>query len=225
MQIVPVPGPQGIQGIQGPPGKDASEDAQIVCEECIKYWLLFLNNGNQVRLVVGELSKAINEINFGEEDCTNDPIPPDRDPETECLNITAPHSQLFEICKQLELALELRVSTGESIDPETALEEIELDTLDGIPNNQDNQNVRSTVMSLFDCFEEALLPLLFPDFQPGDGDSVGSISSTTPQVQQQTTLPAGGVTVQSTNPQLQQSQVLPAGDPLLQLKPSLLPIS
>ena len=90
----------------------------------------------------------------------------------------------------------MRVSTGESIDPETALEEIEEDTLDGIPINQDNQNVRSTVMSLFDCFEEALLPLLFPDFQPGDGDdgSVGSISSTTPQVQQQTTLPAGDVT-------------------------------
>ena len=83
----------------------------------------------------------------------------------------------------------MRVSTGESIDPETALEEIELDTLDGIPNNQDNQNVRSTVMSLFDCFRIALLPLLFPDFQPGDGDdgSVGSISGTNPLVQQSTT--------------------------------------
>ncbi len=105
------PGDDGTQGPRGPPGPAASEDAQIICEECIKYWLHFLNTGGVNDLIEG-LIDAINEVNWGETTCT--PPPLNTNSSVICLTQGSPSSeqtyaQLFEICEQLELALRFLV--------------------------------------------------------------------------------------------------------------------
>ena len=98
-------GTQGPIGPQGPAGPAASDDPQIICEECIKYWLHFLNTGGVNDLIEG-LIDAINEVNWGETTCT--PPPLNTNSSVICLTQGSPSSktnyaQLFEICKQLDI--------------------------------------------------------------------------------------------------------------------------
>jgi hypothetical protein len=157
----------GPAGPRGPPGPSAaSNDTQIICEECIKYWLHFLNTGGVNDLIEG-LIDAINEVNFGEPACT--PPPVNTLPGVECLTQGSPSSeqtyaQLFEICEQLDLALRYLVSTG--LTPQAALDRIETLVLADTPTDVDR-----IVIGLFDCFAEDLLPVLFPDTPPPGGIS------------------------------------------------------
>ena len=64
-------------------------------------------------------------------------------------------SQLFEICEQLELALEYLVGGG--FTPEQALAVIEALAIPDTLNEVDSADLRA----IFDCFEEDLLPALF----------------------------------------------------------------
>jgi hypothetical protein len=159
-------GPRGEQGPQGPPGPSGvSNDTQIICEECIKYWLHFVNGGNggQVQTVVNQLIDAINTVNFGTDECDETSIPDNPLENVICLDRNDPNeeideqSQLFEICEQLELALLFLVDTDTS--PEEALALIEIlaipDTL--------NEVASADLRAIFDCFEEDLLPALFPN--------------------------------------------------------------
>ena len=57
------PGPRGFNGTQGPPG-NATANAQLQCEECIKYWTHVLSSGDQFRDFIKDLTEAINSINF-----------------------------------------------------------------------------------------------------------------------------------------------------------------
>ena len=183
-------GPQGLQGIQGlrgfngtngaqgPPGTPASEDAQIICEECVKYWLHFLNTGG-VNDLIEALIDAINEVNWGEPGCI--PPPLNTNSSVICLSQGSvsseqDYAQLFEICEQLELALTFLVSTG--LTPQQALDRIETLVLADTPTDVDR-----VVIGLFDCFAEDLLPVLFPTPPP----------------------PPPGFTVQSNNPIIQQN--------------------
>ena len=153
------PGPPGPPGPTGPPGKDAANDTQIICEECIKYWLHYLNSGG-VNELIEELSEAINEVNFGtNETCT--PPPVNTNPGVECLTIGSPssefnYSQLFEICEQLDLAL-IYLDAQPDTTPQEALTIIETLVLADA-----NSDVDRVVQGLFDCFEEDLLPGTIP---------------------------------------------------------------
>ena len=62
MQIAHGPGPDGAHGPRGPAGPTGN--AQLNCEECIKYWLHFLNSGG-VNDLMKALIDAINEVNWG----------------------------------------------------------------------------------------------------------------------------------------------------------------
>jgi len=76
-----IQGPRGFNGTNGANGTDASEDPQIVCEECFKYWLHFLTP-DQVRQFFNALINAINFEVFNDVNCQNLPPPY---PGAECL--------------------------------------------------------------------------------------------------------------------------------------------
>jgi hypothetical protein len=111
--------------------------------------------------VITDLSEAINEVNFGDDECeeSDPPVAPGG----ECLSLGGTNdeeniAQLFDICQQLEVALRYLTSQeGGDLSPTEALDQIEDSVLAGSPDSADG-----VVIGLFDCFEEALLPLLFP---------------------------------------------------------------
>ena len=164
-------GPQGIQGIQGergfngtqgPPGNTTSE---ILCEECIKYWLHFLNEPGTPQNVVNNLMEGINVINFGPVFC-RDATPVNPLAGVECLDqgdtdeTIDDQSQLFEICQQLELALEFSTPTNTLAQAITSLANIEQIILPSPGGG--NEEIGEDIRAIFDCFEESLLPALFP---------------------------------------------------------------
>ena len=164
-------GPQGIQGIQGergfngtqgPPGNTTSE---ILCEECIKYWLHFLNEPGNPQNVVNSLMEGINVINFGPVFC-RDATPVNPLAGVECLDqgdtdeTIDDQSQLFEICQQFELALEFSTPTNTLAQAITSLANIEQIILPSLGGG--NEEVGEDIRAIFDCFEESLLPALFP---------------------------------------------------------------
>ena len=164
-------GPQGIQGErgfngtigpQGPPGNATSE---ILCEECIKYWLHFLNEPGNPQNVVNSLMDGINTINFGPVFC-RDATPINPLSGVECLDKQDTderideQSQLFEICQQLELALEFSTPTNTLAQAITSLATIEQRILTSLGGG--NEERGEDIIAIFDCFEESLLPALFP---------------------------------------------------------------
>jgi hypothetical protein len=126
------PGPPGANGTQGPPG-NATANAQLQCEECIKYWTHVLSSGDQFRDFIKDLTEAINSINFDYtplpsptddptaafpgpstptcSDPGNNPLVQGDNPAATCLP-QPPSSredllaQVFELCVQFELAIE-----------------------------------------------------------------------------------------------------------------------
>ena len=153
-----VPGPQGLPGPQGPAGNLTSE---ILCEECIKYWMSLFDFPIDTINALVNATNSVNFGDFGDEDCTGEePVNPL--PGVECLslgsiqNLTAT-AQLFDICEQLELALEYLVSTG--LTPTNALAVIE----QHVNLNQDIRGFTFRILlGMLECFEESLLPVLFP---------------------------------------------------------------
>ncbi len=132
-------------------------DEQIICEECVKYWLHFLNAA-QTGTLLNALINAINFVNFDSINCVDDTEPTVSG--ATCLTTGSPDAeyntaQLFDICKNLELALDFLVT--ETVTPVDALKIIEDAVL-----LQTNTNIDRVVRGLFDCFEKALLPVLFP---------------------------------------------------------------
>jgi hypothetical protein len=161
-------GPQGTQGIQGPigpQGPPGNTTSAILCEECVKYWLHFINKPGNTQNVVNSLMDGINNINFGPVFC-RDATPINTLPGVECLDDQDvderidEQSQLFEICQQLKLALEFSNPTNTLAQAITSLTTIEQRILTTLPGG--NEEVGEVIMAIFDCFEESLLPVLFP---------------------------------------------------------------
>ena len=163
---------QGPAGPAGPAG-----NVTVLCEECIKYWLLLQSSGAQNLNIINSLANAINAVNYGlttpSDDCIGlEPVNPAEG--VECLTngdpsdeSTAP--QLFDICAQLDLALSFLVSLGDS--PTDALSVIEDEVFGQIPS----ESVQRILVGLFNCLEESLLPALFPDTpQPPTTDEIQS---------------------------------------------------
>ena len=157
---------------------DIPADPELLCEECIKYWLNFINNQQNNRhtvALINALATAINGVNFGRDDgppgCQNE-RPANKLPGVQCLPIATSQNpnipvdlskvaQVYEICKQLELALKyidkLRDTAGIDITPQQALNYIEHKV-----REQTESNIHNVVKRLFECFRESLLPVLFP---------------------------------------------------------------
>ena len=167
-----VPGPRGPEGPEGPAGPAGpAGNVSVACEECFKYWLHLLEG--QPLQVINEIANQINHVNF---DFDSAPPPPVQTceegtqvnelPGVECLPIGAPSNitstaQLFDICKQLELAVQFLIDGG--LTSEEALDSIEAMVLEEInPNSPQGQ----TVAGIFNCLEESWLPIAFPEVTP-----------------------------------------------------------
>ena len=163
------PGPQGPQGPKGPPGNNTD----VTCEECFKYWLNLRNTVDPLSApqnIINAIADAINHVNFSFDHLNSQCSPANQVNNAsgvECLPIGIPANlastaQLFDICKQLTLALEFLVSTGAP--PQAALFQIEFSIYThpvsvflippGTPAGQ-------IVEGIFDCLEESFLPVLF----------------------------------------------------------------
>jgi hypothetical protein len=165
-----IQGPRGFNGtdgVNGTNGLDASQDPMIICEECVKYWLHFASTSVDTSspvIIMLNLVRAINNVNYGGLLCnTNMPVNPL--PGVECL----PESvlpdfmpQLVDICKQLDLALQFLASpAGGNLTPTLALSVIETQILAETGELGDR-----VVRAIFNCYEEFLLPVLFPSDEP-----------------------------------------------------------
>jgi hypothetical protein len=156
-------GTTGQQGLQGPPGPLSNTTVDLVCVECIQYWSIFYQNG-RFFVLANLLSDTVNSINFGIEltektDCTGlEPV--NSLPGVKCLRAgytVEGTPQLFEICEQLELSLRYLVGLGQT--PKEALDTME--------NGFGPYLIEKTPwVRGFDCFEESLLPVLFPSTPP-----------------------------------------------------------
>ena len=150
---------------------DIPPDPELLCEECIKYWLNFLNskvgnNPSQTLTLINALANAINHKNFdfGQgQTCERqgEKVNPLRG--VECLPVVQQNNiknaaQVFEICKQLELALKY-LDRQPNTTPLQALIQIGRDVVN-FPGT--DQTIDNVVIGLFECFAESLLPVLFP---------------------------------------------------------------
>jgi hypothetical protein len=177
-----VPGPQGPAGPPGPAG-----NVSVACEECFKYWLHLLEG--QPQQVINEIANAINHVNFMFDDAPPPPVQTCEEgtqvndlPGVECLPIGAPNNitstaQLFDICTQLELAVQFLIDGG--LTPEEALDAIEAIVLEEInPNSPQGQ----VVVGIFNCLKESWIPIAFPDAQPPPNGILGPSSLSSLQI-------------------------------------------
>jgi len=140
------------------PGILELPDDYVICEECIKNWLGFLNSSQQ-NILLNALVNAINIVNFDGMPCTSTTPPVDAG--ATCLTALPPGSeytmgQLAEICENLKLALNYLVFILDTPNQKEALAIIE-----NVVKPETNQDVSIIVQGLFDCLERVLLPLTF----------------------------------------------------------------
>jgi|GEM_PF-4212088 len=133
-------------------------DDQVICEECIKNWLDFLNTSQQ-DIILTALVNAINIVNFDGMPCTS-ATPPVGAGAT-CLTALPLGSeyttaQLAEICENLKLALNYLVFVLDNPNQKDALAIIQ-----NAVKLETNQDISIIVQGLFDCLERVLLPLTF----------------------------------------------------------------
>ena len=144
-------GPNGTQGPRGFNGTDgnATANAQLQCEECIKYWTHLLDNGAAFTNFIKDLTEAINSINFDYvpldtptadspattpncSETTNNPLVTGDNPAATCLPQPPTGgggggsneredllAQVFELCVQFEHAIDWLVSSNPPTPPRT----------------------------------------------------------------------------------------------------------
>jgi hypothetical protein len=149
-------------------GSKKNGDTELICEECIKYWLSFLNP-QETLVLINALANAINHINFkfikiGQDQTCEGPgvkkVNPLRG--VECLPVVPPNkiqnaAQIFDICKQLELALKY-LDKGPKTSPLEALVQI-----GKLVYNYEGVN-QAVVLGLFKCLDEFFMPVIFPSY-------------------------------------------------------------
>jgi hypothetical protein len=133
-------------------------DDQVICEECIKNWLDFLDTSQQ-DIILNALINAINIINFDGMPCTSNTPPVDSG--ATCLTALTSGSdytpaQLAEICENLKLALNYLVFVLDNPNQKEALAIIE-----NAVKPETDQDITIIVQGFFDCLERVLLPLTF----------------------------------------------------------------
>jgi hypothetical protein len=180
-------GINGTDGRDGINGTDAAADAQLQCEECIKYWSHLLGSSDQWRDFIKDLTEAINSINFDyvplssptddspatTPTCTeisNNPLVTGDNPAATCL--PQPPSgredllaQVFELCVQFEHAIDWLANSNPPTPPRTIPQAFEafatqfLNQLGGCPIGSSNTDCK-TARGLLDCLRTAVIPLL-----------------------------------------------------------------
>ena len=147
-------------------GSKKNGDTKLICEECIKYWLSFLSP-EETRVLINALANAINHINFkffklgGGQTCEGPGVKKINPlPGVECLPVVTSNNiqkaaQIFDICKQLKLALKY-LDIGPKTSPLEALVEIGKLVYKSQGVNQ------AVVLGLFKCLDEFFLPVIFP---------------------------------------------------------------
>ena len=144
------------------------EDAELQCEECIKYWSHAFDGG-QFRNFINDLSEFINSINFNftadlsinHPDC-EDAAGPFPNASVICLSI-APSmleqniSQVFDLCEQFELAILFKAQQDGTSIPE-AFEDFVADFIAAIPAG--NPQEARVAIALMDCLRERVVPNL-----------------------------------------------------------------
>ena len=146
------------------------EDAELQCEECIKYWSHAFDGG-QFRNFINDLSEFINSINFNftadlsinHPDCEDAAGPfPNPSASVICLSI-APSmleqniSQVFDLCEQFELAILFKAQQDGTSIPE-AFEDFAADFIAAIPAG--NPQEARVAIALMDCLRERVVPNL-----------------------------------------------------------------
>jgi hypothetical protein len=125
-------------------------DEQILCEECFKYWLHFLNR-LQAANFVNAFADAINDLRFGETGCTGPTADED------CLPVINPVStpnisqlaQLYEICEALFALFD---------EENVTFDELETEVRGGISGQPQEQ----VLIGLIECLENSWYPVAFP---------------------------------------------------------------
>jgi len=82
---------------------------------------------------------------------------------------------LFDICTQLELAIEVLIESGRATDATNAL-----GILEGFVQTiiiEEQGPVTQTVTGIFNCLEESWLPIAFPDTTTPPGNGIVGPSS------------------------------------------------
>jgi hypothetical protein len=178
------------------PPPTPENDAGLQCEECIKYWSHTLNQG-QFRTFINDLAEYINSINFdftpstSQPHTTCSPAGPNANPNDDviCLPIAANNAeqnlaQVYEICEQLELALEWIVSNNTKYPNVDTITEAFEDVFapgflallsagqsESCTPEGGNQECR-TAIGLLECLNDKLIPILQEeDNQPIQGGS------------------------------------------------------
>jgi hypothetical protein len=150
-------------------GSKKNGDNKLICEECIKYWLSFLTP-EETLVLINALANAINHINFkfykiGQDQTCEGPgvkkVNPLRG--VECLPVVSEDkiknaAQIFDICKQLELALKY-LNKGPKISPLQALVQV-----GKLVYHSDGVN-KEVVLGLFKCLDKFFLPVIFSSHQ------------------------------------------------------------
>ena len=174
-------GERGFNGTQGPPG-NATADAELQCEECIKYWSHLLGSGDGFRDFIIDLTEAINSINFDYAPLSSPPPdfsgincntrPGDNtlvtgnnpDPNVRCL--PQPPSgfedllaQVYELCEQFELAIEY-IASENNISMTAAWTLFAIQFLNQLGGISCSTTDCKTARGLLVCLRDRVIPLL-----------------------------------------------------------------
>jgi hypothetical protein len=146
------------------------EDAELQCEECIKYWSHAFDGG-QFRNFINNLSEMINSINFNftanlsinHLDCEAVAgLFPNPSASVICLSIADSMveeniSQVYDLCEQFELAILFKAQQdGTSITE--AFEDFALEFVAAIPAG--NPQEARVAVALMECLIERVIPNL-----------------------------------------------------------------
>ena len=227
-------GPIGPAGPTGPAGNPA-DNAELQCEECIKYWSHTLNAQGQFRIFINNIATYINSINFNfdptKPPTTCPPQGPGINPNAACLPIAAADAeqnlaQVYEICEQLERALEFIASNnGKYPNVDTITEAFDevfapgfLALLSGPGEGNSctatggNQECR-TAIGLLECLKNKLIPILQEE-EEEEEENVPIIGGSSLPIQQQSIQ-------QQQQPSIQQTQDSPVIAQEIQDSPNL----
>jgi hypothetical protein len=179
-------GPPGGTGPAGPPGP--AGNASIACEECFKYWLHYIQQ-QQVQTVINAFADNINHVNFIFNDSPPQPetceegTPRNPGAGAECLPLGASNNltstaQLFDICKQLELAIEVLAGP----DPTQAKIIAALQLLgDAVESDVGGGPDSQVVAGIIACLIESWIPTAFPETtSPPGNDILDTLSFSSP---------------------------------------------
>ena len=166
--------------IKPPPTPEG--DAELQCEECIKYWLHTLQGAGTG--FINDLAYFINSINYNFPSLANNPVAGctpvgagTPNPAATCLPIAASNqegdlAQVYEICEQLELAIEW-IAEQDNISLEAAFvifrdgPHPSAEQPNGDPETGFVGYTQSpeTAEGLLECYETRVLPLLDEEVQ------------------------------------------------------------